>query len=324
MFKLHLMMSFADRRRWRSARTAADLGELTAQWLESRIASRPGYTPGHGPDSETTDSPALLAALLLCNRGGFVTESSQPGFRGMGADGHWRRQRAAVQGFTNDPDVLAVLRGVAEQHGLMIRVYGRGSLSLALGAVVVTERDERPHTKFGRSLASEDVIRIWRGAGYRAIHAMHRAWQVTLIDPAFGERDLLWRVLTEAFTGPSSCPRCGCTPYEPCHDGCCLTTHGTETLCSTCAYGRPGLDAPDDFGDGDQDDFEDFDGEPAESECDLCGAPFHGSRRYCTQACEDADAPEPDSTDQADSGAETEVEHFTVLSEDPWTTAPRT
>ncbi|GGZ19658.1 DUF6919 domain-containing protein [Streptomyces nitrosporeus] len=35
-------MSRADRRRWRSARTVADLGELMALWLEGEIASRPG------------------------------------------------------------------------------------------------------------------------------------------------------------------------------------------------------------------------------------------------------------------------------------------
>ncbi|MGW1620979.1 DUF6919 domain-containing protein, partial [Streptomyces sp. NPDC002172] len=35
-------MSRSDRRRWRSARTISDLGELMALWLEGTIASRPG------------------------------------------------------------------------------------------------------------------------------------------------------------------------------------------------------------------------------------------------------------------------------------------
>ncbi|MEV7217901.1 hypothetical protein AB0O31_33005 [Kitasatospora cineracea] len=88
---------------------------------------------------------------------------------------------------------------------------------------------------------------------------------------------------------------------------------------------HPGLNAPDDFGDDQDDDADDFDGglygdEPEESECALCEAPFHGSRRYCTQACEDADAPEPGTENTPDA----EVEHHTVLSENPWTTTPRT
>ena len=34
-------MSTADRRAWEAARTLADLGELTAQWLEGAIARSP-------------------------------------------------------------------------------------------------------------------------------------------------------------------------------------------------------------------------------------------------------------------------------------------
>ncbi|MER5641879.1 hypothetical protein ABT095_33700 [Kitasatospora sp. NPDC002227] len=295
MFKLHLMMSSADRRRWRSVRTAADLGELTAQWLEGRLASRPGYAPGYGPDSETTDSPDLLAALLLCNRSGFVTESSQPGFEGIGADGRFWNQRAAVSGFTNDPHVRNLLRAVAEHHGLLINEYRYTYVGPRSEAIVATTRDGEPYTEFGRVLSPSDVRRIWSGAGREAVHAMTRAWQITLADPNFGDWHLLWQALTEAFTGPSSCPRCGCTPYEPCRDGCYLTTHGAETLCGACAYGRPGIDAPDDFGDDDQGDEDesdfDFDDEPRE--CGLCGAPYYHAGRYCSFGCEEADAPGP-------------------------------
>jgi hypothetical protein len=46
-------MSRADRRRWKSARTLADVGELTAPWLPGEISSLAGYAPryrGHRPD----------------------------------------------------------------------------------------------------------------------------------------------------------------------------------------------------------------------------------------------------------------------------------
>ncbi len=38
-------MSRTDRRAWKQARTLAELGELTARWLEGDIASQPGYMP---------------------------------------------------------------------------------------------------------------------------------------------------------------------------------------------------------------------------------------------------------------------------------------
>ncbi|MEW1817762.1 DUF6919 domain-containing protein [Streptomyces diastaticus] len=42
-------MSRADSRRWRAARTPADLGDFMALWLEGGLSSRPGYEPHWGP-----------------------------------------------------------------------------------------------------------------------------------------------------------------------------------------------------------------------------------------------------------------------------------
>ena len=91
-------MSTADRQAWEAARTLADLGELTAQWLEGAIASQPAYTPGCGPDPETAP---LIPVLACCNRAGYVTNGSQPGEAGTGYDGAWWEQRAAVEGFAS-------------------------------------------------------------------------------------------------------------------------------------------------------------------------------------------------------------------------------
>ncbi len=35
-------MNRADRKAWRSARTLADLGELTARWIEGDLGEHPG------------------------------------------------------------------------------------------------------------------------------------------------------------------------------------------------------------------------------------------------------------------------------------------
>ncbi|MFD7590666.1 DUF6919 domain-containing protein [Kitasatospora sp. NPDC059811] len=323
-----MLRSLRDRWRWRAARTAADLGELTAQWLEGRIKSHPALIPAAGPDEETTGTPELFATLLLANRCGYVTDFSQPGCRDVGADGQWWSQIAAVSGFVTDPDVLNRLRVTAQTWGLNIREYRCTYLGPLPEPIVVTERAYQAHTWAGRARAAREVRWLWRGVGRPAVRAMELAWQVTLAEASPSSGGILWRALGEAFGDPAACQRCACTPYKPCRErGCWLTTQGGETLCWSCAWGHPGDTAPDDFGDGDQDDdFEDFWGEPEESECDLCGAPFCDFGRYCTQTCEEADAPDPEHSAVAETVAETvaDPEHFTVLGEDPWSTAPRT
>jgi hypothetical protein len=67
-------MSPEDEALWRSARTLADLGELTARWIEGAIASQPGYFGA--ADLESDDLVPVLAAV---NRAGFRTDTSQPG-----------------------------------------------------------------------------------------------------------------------------------------------------------------------------------------------------------------------------------------------------
>ncbi|MFC5888134.1 DUF6919 domain-containing protein [Kitasatospora aburaviensis] len=90
---LHLIMNRADQMAWRSAATLAELGNLTAHWLEGTRRSRPGYVPGYGPDPETTDTPGLVRALALANRPGYVTDAGQPGIDGPDRRQDWWAQR---------------------------------------------------------------------------------------------------------------------------------------------------------------------------------------------------------------------------------------
>jgi hypothetical protein len=64
-------MSPTDAALWRTARTLADLGKLTARWLEGEITTTPSHLGP--PDSETTD---LIPTLAAANRAGFVTDQS--------------------------------------------------------------------------------------------------------------------------------------------------------------------------------------------------------------------------------------------------------
>ena len=109
--------SKSDLAAWGSARTLADLGELTARWIEGTIASQPGYC---GPSD--IEDPALVPLLAALNRAGFVTTGSQAGESGPGYDGaHWQ-QRAAVEGFAG-PAMTSALIGAASDTGLTIVVH---------------------------------------------------------------------------------------------------------------------------------------------------------------------------------------------------------
>ena len=189
-----------DRPAWREARILADLGELTAQWLEGRIASVPGcYGP---PDIE---DPALIPLLAALNRAGFVTTASQAGTSGPGSGGARWQQRAAVEAFTADPGLIQRIRQGIRDYGLYVVVHDPFTMPRRAAyrgmELPVTLRDGEECAWFGRQLSRRD-IRSWR-AGWgvcrrSARDALCNAWQVTVIDTEWGRPDVLWRVLERA------------------------------------------------------------------------------------------------------------------------------
>ncbi|MEU1778130.1 hypothetical protein ABZ545_01430 [Streptomyces abikoensis] len=185
-------MSRGDRRRWESARTLTDLGELMALWLEGELGSRPGYAARFGPDEETA---ALVPVLAACCRAGFMTEQSQPGESDTAFDGRPWVQRAAVSGFLSDSRLLERVRRSAEGAGLQViagTAQGRDK------AVVVTRWDGRDHTAFGETMRPRDLRYVFQGCSRQAVDALVAAWQVTVIDPVWGRDSLLWPVLAGA------------------------------------------------------------------------------------------------------------------------------
>jgi len=61
-----------DRERWASARTLADLGDVTVAWLAGEVRETPGHCGP--PQAETIPYLGVLAAV---NQAGFVTTNSQ-------------------------------------------------------------------------------------------------------------------------------------------------------------------------------------------------------------------------------------------------------
>jgi len=191
-------MNRSDREAWASARTLADLGELTARWLEGSLASQPGYQVGCGPAPETE---RLIPVLVQFNRAGFMTDGSQPGsLDGGGESG----QRAAVEGFAAQ-DVALKLIAAASRAGLHVIAYPPSMTPRWRvrydDAVPVTRRHGDGVTWFGAARPRRDLRDFHVGYGIcgpAAVAALCDAWQVTVIDVQWGRNSVLWDALSAA------------------------------------------------------------------------------------------------------------------------------
>jgi hypothetical protein len=195
-----------DLTEWRSVRTLADLGGLTARWLAGDLGSQPGYAPGEGPDLETAPLVPVLAAV---NRAGFVTTGSQPGGRWVTGGTCWE-QRAAVEGLAG-PEMAARIRDLAAEAGLTVLARPPGAVPrwrTRYGAGVCVSRISGSRSEevtwFGvvrsrRHLGSP--VTGYGACGPAAVRAVCSAWQVAVLDPGWGRDDRLWLVLAAAGTG---------------------------------------------------------------------------------------------------------------------------
>ncbi|MFJ3183870.1 DUF6919 domain-containing protein [Streptomyces sp. NPDC086796] len=198
---MKIRLPFLDRllsrrldRRWKTAETLADLGDLMALWLEGEISSCPGYAPGYGPDDETRE---LIPTLAAACRAGYVTIGSQPGEDPeRGFDGLMWQQKAAVEGFVRNHDLLRALVDAAEEAGLEYEVAD--TLDTGERGIVVTLRGGEPHTGFGGYIDGANLRHtIWPGIGSGALDDVFRAVRVTLVAPEYGAAAgaRVWEVL---------------------------------------------------------------------------------------------------------------------------------
>lgn len=183
----------ADRRRWAAAQTLPELADLMALWLEGELTMWPGYNDGAA--EETT---ALIPTLAAANRGGFLTDQSQPGWDGPGFDGLRWQQRAAVTGFTTDEQLLTRLRQTGEAAGVTVLISHPRLLPVGRGATG-TLRGGQPYTHFGEYMPSPILRHIWAGISRPAMAEVLDAWQVCLIDPDINRNDRLWPALDQLF-----------------------------------------------------------------------------------------------------------------------------
>jgi hypothetical protein len=175
-----------DAPKWAAAQSLPELAELTAQWLEGRIDSQPGY---YGPvDVDEADAPGLTAALIACNRAGYLTNGSQAGcLDEVTETGRWT-QLAAVTGF-------APYRQAQRLAGLVV-ADGRfriehGPMEAGGNGVTVTWRDGHPYTRFGGRLSRRTMRdELYGGCSRQALKDVAWSQQVTIYDPVAGRNDL--------------------------------------------------------------------------------------------------------------------------------------
>jgi hypothetical protein len=177
---------------WKTARTFADMCELMALWLEGRIPFRPGYLARY-PEPETAP---LISTLAAANRAGFLTDDSQPGGDGRDRAASTWRQRPAVTGFVSDRGFLKRLAYDARCAGLTVVTAGTAtSTGRAPDRIAVTEVSGKPFTWYGARVGRADLLYLWQGLSLPGADALCGAEQVTIIDPAFGSGERLWRLL---------------------------------------------------------------------------------------------------------------------------------
>jgi hypothetical protein len=168
-----------------ATRSLAELGVLTARWLEGDINLLPAFGAA-GPDPETDDLIEILAAV---NRAGFMTTFSQPGM--PDADG-WC-QRAAVEGFC---DKRLADRIVKELAGTDLVVLRHGPGATEEVRVPVTLNDARAYSWVPNPFDTETIWQSYADScGPAAIEDLARADQVCIFDAVWGRNDLLWREL---------------------------------------------------------------------------------------------------------------------------------
>src|ERR1700689_96809 len=107
-------MNRHDRQAWRTCRTLAEVGQMTARWLRGDVTEAPGHCGP--PEPETIPHIEVLRAV---NFSGFVTENSQSADSSEGQS--WE---AYVSGFIAEADFMKL--AAVTSPGVRITTCCRG------------------------------------------------------------------------------------------------------------------------------------------------------------------------------------------------------
>ncbi|MGO8904749.1 MAG: DUF6919 domain-containing protein [Solirubrobacteraceae bacterium] len=182
-----------DGARWEQPLDLAELGELTALWLEGAIWG-PWY--GDGPPDEETS--ALVPALAAMNRNGYVTDFSQPGEQDRG----WS-QRAAVTGYCAHPQADCLAGMSLESDLIVITEFPGSEVTYELP---ITQEDRRTHTRLAGRGVFDEPDHLWPGCHPGTWLLLANSHFVTVCDPRWGRDDLLWPSVVAALRASGERP----------------------------------------------------------------------------------------------------------------------
>lgn len=171
--------------RWQQADSVPQLRELTAQFIEGTLRARPSY----GAATVATETADLTEVLAAINRGGLLTDSSQPGENAEG----WV-QRAWVSGYADEAVVDALL-GSCLATDLLVLALAPGALE---GARVCISRDAARESTWAG--AFDDPMEMYANGSVELVGQLADLWCVDVIDPVWGRNDLLWPTVLTALT----------------------------------------------------------------------------------------------------------------------------
>lgn len=164
-----------DRPRWAAARNRADLGLLTALWLDGRIDSQPAYYGKVDVDEDL--APGMTDTLIRLNEAGFLTQNSQAGSEVY-------QQQASVNGFAS-PEMADRLRQLANDEVRCTVLPPRGRF----------RRGQWDHdAQCTWHVTASEIAHMYEGAGAEAIDDLVNSSQVTVYDTRIGRNDL-WPAL---------------------------------------------------------------------------------------------------------------------------------
>ena len=195
---------------WETANTFAAIGEAMAAWLEGSLDYRPHY--GIEPTPPAAETAGLIPALAAMCRGGFITDSSQPGMTSANA-----LQRAYVSGLCSS-DTLRAIEGAVGDTELVVLVTSPPAPPVHdPGQLVPVTRTRKPspglrravprladgtwaQTWLGPATPAEDILTgIWDPIPHDGRRALAWSASVDVIDPVWGRNDLLWPTLAGLF-----------------------------------------------------------------------------------------------------------------------------
>ena len=174
-------------RHWKDAKTVADLGQLMADWLEGRIHETPNACGELDP--ETTPLVRTLAAI---NRGGYLTECSQPG-----SDDRHGVQVPFVSGFiahSNRRLVKALQREIRDAD-LCIIIDGKRD-DRRPGGVPVAFKGREVVANAGKRTPRWHLTDSWSELNSTALANLLGAYEVTVIDPDGATGTRMWEIVT--------------------------------------------------------------------------------------------------------------------------------